>query len=172
MFFHHQTTNNCQHAHHQLWAGGSKLQQHKKSSSRESLSTWALKHFHNQVVYTSIIIIIITIISIQIRGSSSQRFPPSREEINRGVFSSHEKQLAHQSETQSLSSGGFPSPSTSGTLPPHQSSGGIHELSSPTPHQPSVALLSTNNHLETEEEIPGPFAPRFQVALIWWSWRF
>ena len=65
-----------------------------------------------------------------------------------------------------ISSGSFPSPSTTGTLPPHQSSEAIHELSSPTPHQPSVALLTTNNHFETEEEIPGPFAPRFQVALI------
>ena len=104
---------------------------------------------------------------IQIRGSSSQISLPSREESNRGVFSSHERQLAHQSEPLSLiSSGSFPSPSTSGTLPPHQSSEAIHELSSPTPHQPSVAL-TTNNHLETEEEIPGPFAPRFQVALFW-----
>lgn len=96
------------------------------------------------------------------RGSSSQISLPSREEINRGVFSSHERQLAHQSEPlPSISSGSFPSPSTSGTVPPHQSSEAIHELSSP--HQPSVAL-TTNNHLETEEEIPGPFAPRFQVG--------
>ena len=105
---------------------------------------------------------------IQIRGSSSQISLPSREEINRGVFASHERQLADQSEPLPLiSSGSFPSPSTSGTLLPHQSSEAIHELSSPTPHQPSVALLSTNNYLETEEEIPGPFSPRFQVALSW-----
>ena len=101
-------------------------------------------------------------ISTHIRGSSSQISLPSREEINRGVFSSHERQLAHQSEPLSLiSSGSFPSASTSGT---QQGSEEIHELSSP--HHPSVAL-TTNNHLETEEEIPGPFAPRFQVALFW-----
>ena len=158
---------------HQVWGGGSKLQQHKKSSSRESLSTWPLKHFHNQVVFTSIIIIIFTVISTQIRGSSSQISLPPREEINRGFFSSHDRQLADQSEPLPvISRGSFPSPSTSGTLLPHQSSEAIHELSSPTPHQPSVALLTTNNHLETEQEIPGPFAPRFQVALFWWSWWF